>query len=230
MSGKAKEKLPPIPRHNPRKARPALPGAPPDTQPVSAPDLAHIAPGLRSLAKPLADLAFLATNAVDHPDSQIEDLAAILAQRGQLEALVVNQRSTPPVVIGGNGRLRAMLSLGWTHAAWHAIDVDEATAEQISLELNGASDGRVYNAERLTAMLDRIKAAKVEMSARLAAMMERMRKEKGAKPAKPAQDVGAQLDTAMQHKIIIDCRDEAHQAELLDRFDNDGIICKALIV
>jgi hypothetical protein len=41
---------------------------------------------------------------------------------------------------------------------------------------------------------------------------------------------GGDLAAGMQHKILIDCRDEAHQAELLDRFEADGIACKALIV
>jgi hypothetical protein len=32
-----------------------------------------------------------------------------------------------------------------------------------------------------------------------------------------------------QFKIIIECRDEAHQTELLDRFDSEGLACKALM-
>ena len=34
---------------------------------------------------------------------------------------------------------------------------------------------------------------------------------------------------ADQYKIIITCRDEAHQTELLDRFEQEKIECKALV-
>jgi len=44
------------------------------------------------------------------------------------------------------------------------------------------------------------------------------------------QSTDPQLDSGLEHKIIVNCRDEAHQAELLDRFDCEGIDCKAMIV
>jgi hypothetical protein len=34
----------------------------------------------------------------------------------------------------------------------------------------------------------------------------------------------------LRYQVIIECRDEAHQAELLSRFDAEGLGCKALIV
>jgi hypothetical protein len=184
--GTKSQKLPAIPKRR-RSGTGTVTGpkgaAAPSTE--KQPDLSHIATELRPLARPLADIAFLATNAYEHPEQQVEKLKGMLESRGQLELLVVNKRTSPPTVIGGNGRLSAMLSLGWTHAAYHFIDVDEAEAEAISLELNGASDGRVVVPAKLLAMLDRVKAAKVKLSPRVGEMMEDLRERHGPKPPTP---------------------------------------------
>lgn len=140
------------------------------------PDLSHIAEGLRPLVRPLADLAFMAGNAVDHPESQLAELSASLKQWGQLEPLVVNRRMKP-TVIGGNGRLQAMLSLGWTHAAVTVVDVDEHQAKAISLALNRTSEGRKWNAH-LEQMLAEVQAAPLQLDPKLTDMLDALKKER----------------------------------------------------
>jgi DNA modification methylase len=166
--------------------------APADT----APSLDHITPGLRPLAKPIADLAFLVGNLVDHPEDQIEDFKSLLTERGQLEPLFVNLATQPPTVIGGNGRLAAMLALGWTHAAWHGQAYDDATATAISAELNYSGDARVWNKARVDAAVASARA-NVISGPRLQAMLTRLKAQHGS-PEKvdAAPDPGAQLDKA----------------------------------
>src|SRR5438309_1119514 len=79
------------------------------TADTGAPDLSHIAEGLRSLAVPITELTFMVGNPRKHDDANLAAIQGSLAQFGQLEPLVVNRRPNPPVVIGGNGRLQAAL-------------------------------------------------------------------------------------------------------------------------
>ncbi len=149
MPRKRAEKLSPIPAPRPRKAAKEPLTAGPD----AGPDLSHIAEPLRSLAYPLADLAFMVGNAVKHPEKQVEEIRASLRQFGQVEPLVVNRRESPPVVVGGNGRLQAMLAEGYTHGAVCFVDLDRAKANALSVALNRTSDGREWDKVALAELL-----------------------------------------------------------------------------
>lgn len=47
-------------------------------------------------------------------------------------------------------------------------------------------------------------------------------------PAPPPLDSASQLGD-MEYRVIVDCKDECHQTELLDRFEEEGLSCRALI-
>jgi len=47
-----------------------------------------------------------------------------------------------------------------------------------------------------------------------------------AAEARPAREIDA---VAEQYLVLITCRDEKHQVELLERFQRDGLPCKALL-
>ena len=148
MPRKKTEKLTPIPEP---KKRPA--GRQVEVQAPAPPDLSHIAESLRGLAVPLADVSFMVGNAVRHPDKQVEELRASLRTFGQVEAIVVNRRELPSVVIGGNGRLQAMLAEGWTHGAVCFVDLPRERANALSLALNRTADGREWDRDALDALL-----------------------------------------------------------------------------
>ena len=38
-----------------------------------------------------------------------------------------------------------------------------------------------------------------------------------------------QLDSGMEYRVVVDCQDELQQTELLDRFESEGLKCRALI-
>lgn len=42
-------------------------------------------------------------------------------------------------------------------------------------------------------------------------------------------DAGLTPPTDLEYRIVIDCAGEAHQAELLERFEKEGLTCRALI-
>jgi hypothetical protein len=77
-------------------------------------------------------------------------IAESLTFHGQYRPLVVDQLGR---VLAGNHTLAAAQSLGWTHVAATAIDVDDETAARIVLVDNRTSDGATYDDAALLALL-----------------------------------------------------------------------------
>jgi len=90
-------------------------------------------------------------NARLHPDENLAAIKASLAEFGQVEPLVV-QRSSGRV-IGGNGRLRAMLELGWREARVVRLDLDDARATALGLALNRTAELATWDTSTLTALV-----------------------------------------------------------------------------
>lgn len=73
-----------------------------------------------------------------HPERNLEAIKASLQRFGQREPLIIRRESMEP--IGGNGRLRAMVELGWEDADVIFMDGmsdDEAVALGIALNRTG---------------------------------------------------------------------------------------------
>ena len=167
MASKAKRNATPDPRQTTRGT--ACPAAGPASAAGSgAPDLSHIAAGLRPMAVPVAELTFMVGNPRTHDAANLTAIQGSLAQFGQLEPLVVNRRSQPPVVLGGNGRLQAALALGWKYLAVCYVDVDEPTAHAIAIALNRTAELGGWDTEALHHLLQNLAAG---MDPRLDAMM-----------------------------------------------------------
>lgn len=73
-----------------------------------------IAPGLRSMARPITSLKFDPANVRSHGDQDVGLLAASLARFGQQKPIVIDSAG---VVIAGNGTLEAARRLGWKRIA-----------------------------------------------------------------------------------------------------------------
>ena len=156
MPGK-KERLTPIPRPRKAKVQASAPAAADPTTIGAAPGggMSYIAEQLRPLAVRTADLAFLVSNPLDHSDDEVEDMRAVLRRRGQLVPLVINRKPTPPVVLGGNKRLRAMLAEGWEWAAVVDVDLSDDDAAALAIELN-ATQGQSWNKDLLRKALHQV--------------------------------------------------------------------------
>ena len=82
---------------------------------------------------PLGSLHQDPANARQHGERNLEAIRASLRRFGQAEPLVVHK--TTGRVIGGNGRLAAMLELGWGECDIVEIAVDEVTATALGIAL-----------------------------------------------------------------------------------------------
>ncbi len=138
------------------------------------PDLSHIAPGLRALAVPVAELSLMVGNPRTHPAKNLEAIKAALLEYGQVETILVNRRKQPWEVIHGNGRLQAAMELAWTHVAANIVDVDDATAKAMAVVLNRTGELAEWDKEVLDKLL-----GEVQTSERLAAMLAELAQEQG---------------------------------------------------
>lgn len=194
---KKKEKLTPVPLRRPNRNH-AIGTAKP-TLPPPGPDLSHIAEKLRPLAVPTSSLAFLADNPLDHDEAEIEEMRAALHRYGQLVPLIVNKRTTPPTVAGGNKRLKAALAENWQHIAVVEVDLPEDEAAALAVTLN-ATQGVNWNNDLLSKAMARM--GKLDLGERMAGMMERLREARGllggVNGTNDAEDPGPQIDRAAE--------------------------------
>ncbi|HET6344968.1 MAG TPA: ParB N-terminal domain-containing protein, partial [Myxococcota bacterium] len=114
---------------------------------------------LRSV-KP-ATLKFDPANARVHPDDNIEALKVSLERFGQPEPLIVQQSTMQ--VVAGNGRLTAMLALGWPRCQVRLVDWDDAKCREYSLTANRTGELSTWNLELLETQLEALKGMGVSL-------------------------------------------------------------------
>lgn len=106
---------------------------------------------------PIASLNLDPANARAHGERNLEAIQGSLARFGQAEPLVV-QYSTRRV-IGGNGRLVAMKSLGWTECDVVELDVDDLQATALGIALNRTGELAEWDLPALGKLLESLQDA-----------------------------------------------------------------------
>lgn len=91
----------------------------------------------------LADLREDPRNARQHGEANLSAIRASLQRFGQVEPLVV--RAGTREVIGGNGRLSVMRSLGWEEADIREIELSDAEAIALGIALNRTAELATWN-------------------------------------------------------------------------------------
>ena len=105
-------------------------------------------------------------NARLHPDENLADIRASLKEFGQVEPLVV-QKSTGKV-IGGNGRLKVMRSLGWAECDVAYVDISPAKEIVLGLALNRAGERAQWDEQQLKTLIDELDGDAGELDQMLA--------------------------------------------------------------
>ena len=93
---------------------------------------------------PLTALIADASNARNHDERNLEAIAESLSSFGQVEPLVCKLEGDPTDkkfrVLGGNGRLTAMDSLGWKAATICVYEGSDANARKLAIALNRTAE------------------------------------------------------------------------------------------
>lgn len=208
------------------------------------PELRYIADGLRPLAVPIASLVFDPRNAKKHAERDLSAIAASLRNYGVCKPAVV--RRADRVILAGNGAVQAAAEIcGFTHFPVVFVDVDDKTAIGFSIADNRTAELAEWDVEQLRALLDEVDYSGDDELIRLRddflAELDELARDAaeiaaGADPAdstrKPARKTSggdSQAPLAEKWQIVITCTDERHQIELLERFESEGLTCRALV-
>lgn len=127
------------------------------------PDLSHITPDLRSLARPISALEFDPKNARKHSARNLEAIGEALAGFTQRKPIVVNRRGM--IVEAGNGTLeaaRAMIAQGdprWNMLAQVLVDDDPETATGYGIADNRTAELAEWDQDVLGELLHELEEA-----------------------------------------------------------------------
>lgn len=200
--------------------------------------LAGFAPDRKPLRLEWIDPATLTDNPANwrmHPDAQLSAIEAVLEDPdiGWAGVLLFNERTgrlldgharkdkwvskhpgTPaPVVIGS-----------WSEEAEAKIlltlDPIGAMAQANARQLEALSASVKFDDARLAGLKDQLAAT---LKSALAAMKP------ADAPAQNGSSTGSQASLTDRYLIIVTCKDEAQQTELLDRFEQEGLDCQAKV-
>lgn len=194
--------------------------------PAAGVDLTHIVEALRPLAVPIGELVADPANARKHGVKNLEAIAASLRVYGQRKPIVVNKRNS--VVQAGNGTLAAALSLGWQMIAAVYVDDDPATAAGFAIADNRTAELAEWDAQALDQLLRSVQTEDQELASMLDDLAQSLDLVPGEEPDEPQPAEAETVDRTFQ--VIVDCRDEQQQLELLEEFAAKGMECRALTI
>lgn len=117
---------------------------------------------LKVVRKQLKDLHADPANANRHPANNLRLIANSLTAFGQVEPLVVQAKTGR--VIGGNGRLEVMLSLGMKEADCVELDIDDHKATTLAIALNRTAKTSEWDDETLASLLQSMDGAEREVA------------------------------------------------------------------
>ncbi len=170
-----------------------------------------------------------------HPRRQQDALRGILAEVGYADALLA--RETPA---GGlmliDGHLRAETTPDALVPVL-ILDVDEAEAAKILATLDPLAAMAQADAGRLDRLLREVDTKNEALQELLARLADENGAVAGDEDAKPQAtiDFESQRDEPIargetKYAVIINCDSEEQQLALLERFDQEGLSCRALVL
>ena len=163
---------------------------------------------------PISELSIDPANARLHPERNLEQITASLKRFGQQKPIVVDAAN---VVRAGNGTLTAAKKLGWTTISVVRSELPKTELTAYAIVDNRTAELATWDPDVLSATLADPEIGDVGFDA---AEIEKM---SGYIDETP-QELPAQ-----KWLVVVTADDEAHQAELLERFADDGLTCRALV-
>jgi ParB-like chromosome segregation protein Spo0J len=158
----------------------------------------------------------------------VEAIASSIAHNGFYGAVVV-QRSTGHILAGYH-RYEAAKRAGATEVPVLWVDVDNRTARRILLADNRTNDLASYDEIALAELLDTARTeGDLAGTAYDGAAVDKLLEDL-ANAHDSGEEGAAQPQLgAVQYTIVVACKDEVHQAEVLARLESEGLDCKPLM-
>lgn len=170
----------------------------------------------------------------------VKAIAASMKANGVYKPLVVNKGThtgRPYEVLAGNHSLKAMRHLAeehpeddrWQRADVYVVDVDEDRAAKIVLADNRTSDLGGYDNDELVGLLQSVSddlAGTGYNEDSLTELLDNLADEQEQMPEAGDADID---DDPISYSIVVECDSESRQVELLERFIEEGLQCRAIM-
>jgi len=201
-------------------------------EPVAATPITEALPPLRLEWRTPQELADNPRNWKKHPENQTQALASVLADVGWAGALLYNEHPDCQRLVDGHARNKLALKQGADRVP---VLIGRWTPQQEALILATLDPLAALAVPEAGALADLLKDVQTEDAAVEQMLADLLHKATQSvevpdepEPPAPAGDESQLLLEKFQ--ILIDCRDEAEQAALLERLTAEGLLCKSLIV
>lgn len=161
-----------------------------------------------------------------HPRTQQDALRGVLSEIGYVDALLA--RETPEGLMLIDGHLRAEITPD-VEVPVLVLDVTEAEATTILATLDPLAAMAGTDNAALEAILDQVKTDSDAVQQMLAELAEQSRRATEMCNELKSSDAAEFDQIAEKFAIVVNCESEEQQRELLDRFEQEGLKCRALI-
>lgn len=131
-------------------------------------------------------------------------------------------------IIAGHTRLKAAMSLGLERVPVRYLDLDPAEAHLLALADNRLAEEADWDNGQLAAILADYKIGDAQSSGFDLSEISKLLDE--AEEDFDLDDVDPVLSDKLSYQVIIECKDEEEQTELLHSLRQKGKKCKALVV
>jgi ParB-like chromosome segregation protein Spo0J len=179
---------------------------------------------------PVGDLHLDPANARKHDARNLAAIKASLARFGQVHPIIID---TNNVVRAGNGRLQAARALGWPTVNCVRTDLDGADAMAFAIADNRTAELASWDDQVLSQTLQALQDEDYDLASigftdkEVDALVDSL----SGDDARDDEDEGEGDEVVLAEKwmVVVECRDEQHQVELLERFKGENLICKAIV-
>ena len=161
-----------------------------------------------------------------HADRSIDAIAASLSRFGQQKPIVLDGGN---VCRAGNGTLAAAKSLGWSHVDAVRTNLTGSELTAYAIADNRTADLSEFDEPELARMLESLSIEGIDLAAMGYQDKELARLLKQTEDASPDGGGSTDAPPAGKFMVLLICRDEAEQKELLEKFTVEGRECRALV-
>lgn len=156
-------------------------------------------------------------NAKRHPKEQIEQIRALMREFGWTIPVLVGEDD---VLIAGHGRLEAALAEGYSEApVIVAHGWSKAQCRAYAIADNRVAERGAWDRDILRLELGELHELGFDLSPIGFDI---------AKLESKDADTSSKL-AGLKYSVIVDCRDELHQIEVVGQFEADGFTCRPVV-
>ena len=178
---------------------------------------------VRYETRPIAELQLDASNPRTISKAAKQALGASLRRFGLVQPIVVNERTGR--VVSGHQRIDVLRDQGATMVDVAIGSWSDAEERVLNVALNNAAAQGEFSSPE---------AVRSYLSASLRALslddFQELRLDELLLTPREAKEGARREDKELSYKLVVECSDEGHQAELLEELEHRGLTVKLLIV